>query len=111
MGSKAPGRILLEKLLNRMEAFSLFHFLDANGIAVDLQESFLKSALGEIPFLETAAKLYLLDPTQMDEARGLIRRFRENPASVRGLVWQCPSCEEQHEPEFGSCWNCGQVRS
>jgi uncharacterized OB-fold protein len=43
-------------------------------------------------------------------ARELIRRFREGPGPVRGVVWRCPDCGEEHEPEFGSCWRCGATR-
>ena len=110
MQPSAPSRILLEKLLDRVQAFALVHYLDAHGIAVTLAEPPLRAALGEIPFLETAAELFLDDPDQWDEAQALIRRYREGPEPVRGAIWLCPGCGETHEPEFGSCWNCGAAQ-
>jgi hypothetical protein len=104
------ARILLEKLLDKVEAFALLHYLDAHGVPVSLSEPPLRSAMGEIPFLETATELYLHDPACLAEARELIERFRRGPQGVRGSIWKCPGCGESHEPEFGTCWNCGANR-
>jgi hypothetical protein len=102
---KSP-RFALEKLIDPVQAFALYHFLDAHGLAVSLQEPPLRSALGEIPYLEAPITLFLHDARQMRQARELIRLYRQEPPPVRGLIWRC-SCGEEHEPEFGSCWNCG----
>lgn len=110
MQTSTPQPILLEKLLNRVEAFSLVHYLDAHGMSVTLAEPHSRAAMGEIPFLETAAELFLDDPEQLNEALALIRKFRGGPAPVRGPIWKCPGCGEHHEPEFGACWKCGAAR-
>ena len=110
MQQSAPKGILLEKLLSRLEAFALVHYLDAHGISVTLAEPPLRAALGEIPFLETASELFLNDPDQWEEARALISKYRSGPAAVRGSIWICSACGESHEPEFGNCWNCGSPR-
>jgi hypothetical protein len=103
--------ILLEELLDPIQAFALRHYLIAHGVACRLPEQPLRSALGEIPFLEVPSRLYLDDPAQLDDARALIRRFRQRPGGVRGVVWSCAHCGERHEPEFGQCWNCGNLRA
>ena len=72
-----PSRVPLEKLIDPIHAFALFHYLDANGIAVSLSEPPLRSALGEIPYLEAPTTLFLEDPGQLQRARQLIRRFRD----------------------------------
>ncbi len=110
MNSSRSDRILLEKLLDRVEAFALVHYLDAHGLPVTLAEPPLRSALGEIPFLETASELILDDASRLEEARALIENYRGKSPAVRGSVWQCPGCDEIHEPEFGDCWNCGTLR-
>ena len=110
MKTPSPSSVLLEKLLNRVEAFALVHYLNANGVSATLAEPPLRAALGEIPFLETATELFLDDAAQWDEAQALIRQFRGGPAPVRGSVWTCTGCGETHEPEFGECWNCGAAR-
>jgi len=104
-------RVLLEKLIDPVQAFALFHYLDAHGVPVSMVEPPLRAALGEIPYLETPTVLYLEDAGQVRRARELIRRFREGPGPIRGVIWRCPRCGEEHEPEFGSCWRCGTTRS
>lgn len=105
-----PGRVLLEKFLDRMTAYTVYHFLNAHGMPVSIADRPLQGALGEIPFVEIPTELYLDDPERLEEARALIERYRRAPQGVRGATWQCPVCEEVHEPEFGACWNCGTTR-
>ena len=106
-----PNAILLETLTDRVQAFALYHFLDARGFLVHLEETPLQGVLGEIPFLETGARLYLLEPTHEPQARAAIADYYARPAGIRGTLWECPGCGETHEPEFSSCWQCGQMRS
>ena len=107
MNPESRNTVLLEKMLDRVEAFALYHFLDSRGLPVALREPPLRTALGEIPFLEISMELVLEDPARMDEARGLIQQYRNGPAPVRGAIWTCDNCGETHQPEFGQCWKCG----
>ena len=110
MTSHSPRRILLERVTDAVEAFSLQHFLDAQGIPVSLYQSPLAFALGDIPFQEAAASLYLEDPSRLEEAQRLIARYRSGYLGVRGAAWTCTHCGETHEPQFGACWRCGTLR-
>jgi len=103
-----PNVILLERVTNPVDAFAIYHYLSAHGLPVKLWERPLRTALGEIPFLEAAAELYLEDASRLDEARELIERYRSGREGVRGAVWTCTDCGETHDPEFGACWNCGR---
>ena len=105
-----PRPILLERMTDPIQAFSLLHFLISQGVPVRLDERPLKLALGEIPFLEAASELYLEDPDRLEEARTLIARYRSGYLGVRGEAWTCSGCGEQHEPQFGACWRCGALR-
>ena len=105
-----PRRIVLERCLNSMDAFALYHYLDAQGLPVSMQESRLRSAMGEIPFVEITTALYLDDPARLHEARELVAHYRSGLPGVRGATWVCPECGEVHEPMFGACWNCGTTR-
>lgn len=105
-----PHRIVLERFLNAMEAYGVFHYLDAHGLPVSIRDRPLRSAMGEIPFVEITTEVYLDDSSRLEEARALIERFRAAPQGIRGVAWVCPKCGEVHEPEFGSCWNCGTQR-
>jgi hypothetical protein len=98
-------------MIDPVQAFALVRYLDSHGLAVSLQEPPLRAALGEIPYLEAPILLILHDAGQMRQARELIRRFRKGPSPIRGTIWRCGQCGEDHEPEFGSCWNCGSARA
>jgi hypothetical protein len=111
MATSLPSLILLDRLTSPVDAFALYHYLAAHGLPVRLWERPLRTALGEIPFLEAAAELYLEDAARLDEARRLMRRYRRGPEGVRGALWTCPQCGETHEPEFGACWQCGRLQS
>jgi hypothetical protein len=67
----------------------------------------LAGALGEIPFLECAPQLWLMNDADEARAREILQQLRE-PAT--GLPWRCGSCGEESEPQFGTCWKCGQTR-
>jgi hypothetical protein len=110
MESAAPSRIVLERFLNPMDAFAVYHYLDAQGVPVTLHERPLRSAIGEIPFVEVTTTLTLDDPARLAEAQELIRHFRSGLPGVRGATWVCPGCGEVHEPMFGACWQCGRTR-
>ena len=110
MGAETSQIFVLERFLNRMEAYAYYHYLDANGIAVSIGDRPLTAAMGEIPFLEVTTLLYLENPAQLDEARSLMHHYRSGLPGVRGATWICPDCAEVHEPMFGACWNCGATR-
>lgn len=110
MNRVEPHRIVLERCLNSMDAFALYHYLDAQGLPVSVQEAPLRSAMGEIPFVEITTALYLHDPSRLAEAQALIAHYRDGLPGVRGAAWTCPECGETHEPMFGACWNCGSTR-
>ena len=111
MESRQQGnRIVLERFLNRMDAYALYHFLDANGLPVSIMDPPLTSAMGEIPFVEITTSLFLDDSSQLDEAQALIAHYRSGLPGIRGVAWTCPGCGETHEPMFGACWNCETER-
>jgi hypothetical protein len=110
MNRPEPLRIVLERCLHPVDAFALYHYLDAQGMPVSLQDPPLRAAIGEIPFLEVTTAIYLEDPSRIGEARALIAHYRSGLPGVRGATWVCPGCGEVHEPMFGACWNCGATR-
>lgn len=103
-------KVLLEKFINRMEAYGVYHYLDAQGLPVSISDRPLSAAMGEIPFVEMATEIFLEDADLLPEAVALLEKFRQAPKGVRGVTWTCPECAEVHEPEFGACWNCDTVK-
>ncbi|MFI5401072.1 MAG: DUF2007 domain-containing protein [SAR324 cluster bacterium] len=105
-----PARILLERCVDPVDGFGLQHFLKAHGIPVSLSDNPLRLALGDIPFTDAAAELYLENPAQEAEARALIERYRSGFVGAWGPAWTCRHCGEVHEPQFWACWRCGTPR-
>ncbi|HEX7928622.1 MAG TPA: DUF2007 domain-containing protein [bacterium] len=110
MALPIPNLTLLERVTHPVDAFALYHYLSSHGLPVRLWERPLRSALGDIPFLEAATELYLEDASRLVEAQELIQRYRDGKDGVRGAVWTCRGCGESHDPEFGACWKCGRER-
>jgi len=81
--------------------------LRAAGIRCEVRNTTLSGAMGEIPFLECAPQLWVLD--ESDEARAIevLRQLRQ---PVTGTPWRCTGCGEESEPQFGICWKCGMDR-
>lgn len=101
----------MKRLLTRcdhvLQAAHLANVLRAAGIAVEVRNTTLASALGEIPFLDCAPQLWLDSPLDEPRARELLAAMRQ-PAA--GPAWTCAGCGERGEPQFGQCWQCGRAR-
>jgi hypothetical protein len=81
--------------------------LRAAGIRCEVRNTTLSGAMGEIPFLECAPQLWVLD--ELDESRA-IDMLQQLRRPVTGTPWRCTGCGEESEPQFGICWKCGMVR-
>jgi hypothetical protein len=81
--------------------------LRASGIRCEVRNTTLSGAMGEIPFLECAPQVWVLDEGDETQAREILRQLRQ---PVAGVPWRCAECGEVSEPQFGSCWKCGAER-
>jgi rubrerythrin len=81
--------------------------LRAAGIRCEVRNATLSGALGEIPFLDCAPQIWLLDEHDETRAREILQQLKQPPG---GPAWRCQQCGEVSEPQFGSCWQCGQPR-
>jgi hypothetical protein len=81
--------------------------LRAAGIRCEVRNTVLSGALGQIPFLECAPQLWLLDERDAARADEILREIRQ---AVQGPPWRCSECGEELEAQFGSCWKCGSSR-
>ncbi|OQW35252.1 MAG: hypothetical protein A4E19_16925 [Nitrospira sp. SG-bin1] len=83
--------------------------LEEAGIPCTIKNQRSSSLAGEIPFTEVFPELWVIQDEDCDRARKILEE---------GLVllpsnqdsWTCPGCDERHESQFASCWNCGQQR-
>jgi hypothetical protein len=84
--------------------------LRSNGIGAHVVgESLLNTIPGASVIPGTAPEVWLLDPSQAEPARELIRRFLagEPLPEAAGPAWPCPKCGELLESQFSDCWQCG----
>lgn len=81
--------------------------LRAAGIRCEVRNTTLSGAMGEIPFLECAPQLWVLDELDVARAIDMLQQLRR---PVTGTPWRCAGCGEESEPQFGICWKCGIVR-
>ena len=83
--------------------------LEAHEIPCTVRGEFRGTMAGEIPPIECWPELWLLDESLSDLARAIIREAIEthDPSLP---PWQCPSCKEEIEGQFATCWNCATDR-
>ena len=95
-------------LAEQAQAGLLKELLEKEGIACIIKNEQLFAALGEIPFLECAPQLWVVDDEVFPRAKILLDGWLKNETDETS--WTCSSCGEQLEGQFGSCWKCGETR-
>ena len=81
------------------------NLLEAEGIATEVRNQVLSSAMGELPPAECQAEVWVLNDADEARASGVLRR----PAPS-GPDWTCSGCGERSGPQFTQCWKCGELR-
>jgi hypothetical protein len=61
-----------------------------------------------LPGAEFYPKLWV-DEDDFAAASAILSAFRQRAPGLFG-PWTCPSCGEQLEGQFTSCWKCGRAR-
>src|SRR2546422_3997603 len=59
-----------------------------------------------LPGAEFYPKLWVVEDSEFAKAAAVLEAFRQLPAPRLG-PWTCPTCGEQLEEQFSSCWKCG----
>lgn len=82
------------------------NLLASEGIESFIRNEFLGGVMGEIPFQEVWPELWVRRDLDYDRARQLIDANNLLEESA-GEPWRCRRCQEENEPTFAVCWNCG----
>jgi hypothetical protein len=85
--------------------------LESNDIATFMKNQFGTSGAGELPFVEVIPQLWVLNDTDIDRAKALIKELYNPENGVQATQWQCPECGTPQEPAFTHCWKCSTARS
>jgi hypothetical protein len=82
------------------------NILASEGIKAFIRNEHLGSIVGEMPFQEVWPELWVENDLDYDRALQLIDADNVREESA-GEPWRCRRCNEQNEPQFAVCWNCG----
>ena len=85
--------------------------LESNDIATFMKNQFGTSGAGELPFVEVIPQLWVLNDTDIDRAKALIKELNDPENGVQSTQWQCPECGTSQEPAFTHCWKCSTARA
>ena len=90
-----------------LQAAHYANVLRAAGFECDVLRAALYGAVGDIPWHECAPEIWLRNEAEEARARRLLD---ELAGPSVGEPWRCTRCGEQLEPQFGACWQCGELR-
>ena len=77
-----------------------------NHIHCLVKNEHLMGAAGELPMFECWPELWITEDAQLARALEFVEAFLRD-SSRDGPHWACPKCDENIEPQFSTCWNCG----
>lgn len=94
------------------EAHLVKGLLETDGIVAEVQGERLFAVRGEVPITEDTLPTVWVDDGSAERALAIIEDYarRNAPADSLDPPWQCASCGEQVEAQFGTCWKCGAER-
>jgi len=91
---------------NLLEAHMIQDLLEQAGIRTHVFNENAQGGVGEIPFIHTYPELWLVDESDLNKAREIIKDF-ESPATELANR-QCKHCGELNPGSFQICWSCGR---
>ena len=81
------------------EVTHIKHVLEMHDIACHIQGEYRSGAAGELPLTETWPELWVVDLSNVEEAKRLVAEALA-PAGPAPPDWTCPSCQEGNEGQF-----------
>jgi Putative prokaryotic signal transducing protein len=96
-----------------LDAHLVRGFLESHGIEAIVRGETLFAVRGEVPMTaETLPTVWVVHEDAVARARDLINEYERSrePGSDNARLWRCPTCGEQHGPQFTNCWQCGATR-
>ena len=84
----------------------LKNILETCGIDCLVKNTYLASAMGELPPIECWPELWVVDDVKYEKARALLEETLSPVVAVK-KPWRCKRCGEEVEGQFSECWQCG----
>ena len=92
------GFTRLGRFLAPYEVMHIKHVLEMHDIACHIQGDYRSGAAGELPLTETWPELWVVDPSNVEEAKRLVAEALA-PAGPAPPDWTCPSCHSSPQPD------------
>lgn len=102
----------MKRVFSSFDRVAVYHarnLLQAEGIAAQVRNELLGSAMGQLPPSECQIELWVLDDAEAERAERLLRHGVQRAADAG--PWRCSACGEAGEPQFTQCWRCGAYRN
>ena len=102
----------MKRVFSSFDLVAVHHarnLLQVEGIAAEVRNELLGSAMGQLPPNECQVELWVLDDAEAERAEQLLRHGARRVTSAS--AWRCSACGEPGEPQFTQCWRCGAYRS
>ena len=68
------------------------------------------SSLGEVPPIVSCQHVWVIEESEVERARALVKQLESQAALAVGEPWLCTKCNEKLEAQFTTCWSCGAER-
>jgi len=85
------------------------NILENYGIVCEIRGENRNVAAGEIPPIECWPELWVIDESQIEQAKQIISEALKS-GEKESEAWKCSGCGEEVEGQFTECWNCGTNR-
>lgn len=85
----------------------LKNLLEHAGIDSFIKNSYLGSALGELPVYDATPELWVFQDTDAARAATVLSDALRPAVAAKADTWRCPACGESIEGQFAACWRCG----
>lgn len=89
---------------NITDAYLLQSLLAEADIETQILNEYAQGGVGEISFTHAYPELWLINSSDLKQARNIIESFEYTDEPVG--VTQCPNCGEENPDSFEICWRC-----
>jgi hypothetical protein len=90
---------------NLQDAYLIQSLLTEAGIETQILNEFAQGGTGEIPFTQAYPEIWLINKSDINNAKEIIDSYEQRPNDVGTCV--CKKCGEPNPDTFEVCWRCG----